>query len=359
MNEAVAANERVEPVVSEFRLPEYDPAPVDEHAFAFRGETGEYFRIWIVNVALTIVTHGVYSAWAKVRTERWFYANTWVAGAPFQYLAKPIPILIGRAIAVVLFGSYVLAAAFVPGSELAVLGLIALVMPFLIVRGLRFRARYSAWRGITFRFHGGVGQAYVYFLVAYLAVPLTLGFGYAWVKAAQKRYVVEHHRYGGQRFRFFATGSDFIMVYLAAGLMVAGAVAVVTVGSSAIGAGTSPVAIWLILLAIYGAYFGAFVYVAARIANLTYNNTAIAEHRFRSDLHAHELAGIYLVNTLAILATLGLAIPWAMVRLARYRAGHLVLLARGDLDAFVEEARSAEGAGGIEVADAFDVDLGV
>ena len=141
MNEVVTANDRVEPVVSEFRLPEYAPAPVDEHAFSFRGETGEYFRIWIVNVALTIVTLGVYSAWAKVRTERWFYAHTWVAGAPFQYLAKPIPILVGRAIAVVLFGGYVLAAAFVPGSELAVLGLIALVMPLLIVRGLRFRAR--------------------------------------------------------------------------------------------------------------------------------------------------------------------------------------------------------------------------
>jgi len=33
----------------------------------FTAGAGEYFRIWIVNLALTIVTLGVYSAWAKVR----------------------------------------------------------------------------------------------------------------------------------------------------------------------------------------------------------------------------------------------------------------------------------------------------
>ncbi len=33
----------------------------------FHGSGGEYFRIWIVNLCLTIVTFGIYTAWAKVR----------------------------------------------------------------------------------------------------------------------------------------------------------------------------------------------------------------------------------------------------------------------------------------------------
>ena len=41
--------------------------------FRFDGRAGEYFRIWIVNVMLT---QGIYSAWAKVRTNKYFYRNT-------------------------------------------------------------------------------------------------------------------------------------------------------------------------------------------------------------------------------------------------------------------------------------------
>ncbi len=41
----------------------------------FRGDGMEYFKIWIVNVLLTILTLGIYSAWATVRNNRYFYSN--------------------------------------------------------------------------------------------------------------------------------------------------------------------------------------------------------------------------------------------------------------------------------------------
>ena len=44
--------------------------------FRFHGQAGEYFRIWIVNICLTVITLGIYSAWAKVRRKRYFYSNT-------------------------------------------------------------------------------------------------------------------------------------------------------------------------------------------------------------------------------------------------------------------------------------------
>ncbi len=37
----------------------------------FKGNGFEYFQIWIVNIVLTIVTLGIYSAWATVRNKRY------------------------------------------------------------------------------------------------------------------------------------------------------------------------------------------------------------------------------------------------------------------------------------------------
>ena len=65
----------------------------------FTGRAGEFFGIWFVNLSLSILTLGIYSAWAKVRTERYFYGNTRLAGAAFEYFASPIAILKGRLIA--------------------------------------------------------------------------------------------------------------------------------------------------------------------------------------------------------------------------------------------------------------------
>src|SRR5262245_54813734 len=67
--------------------------------FSFTGSGGEYFRIWIVNMLLSILTLGIYSAWAKVRRLRYFYGNTHLAGSAFEYHGRPIAILKGRLLA--------------------------------------------------------------------------------------------------------------------------------------------------------------------------------------------------------------------------------------------------------------------
>ena len=50
-------------------------------------------------------------------------------------------------------------------------------------------------------------------------------------------------------------------------------------------------------------------------------------------------------------------VPWAMVRLARYRAAHFTFLAAGTLDDFVAEAERKEGATSAELVDALDLDM--
>ena len=38
----------------------------------FKGKAAEYFGIWIVNLLLTVITIGIYGAWAKVRKKKYF-----------------------------------------------------------------------------------------------------------------------------------------------------------------------------------------------------------------------------------------------------------------------------------------------
>src|SRR5213078_3713410 len=84
------------------------------HPVEFTARAGEYFRIWIVNLALTIVTLGIYSAWAKVRKLRYFYGHTRIDGESFEYRANPIAILKGRLIAVALFAAFYAISHFAP-----------------------------------------------------------------------------------------------------------------------------------------------------------------------------------------------------------------------------------------------------
>ncbi len=339
-----------------------------EHRFEFRGQVREYFGIWIVNVALTVLTLGIFSAWAKVRSERWFYGNTWVAGAPFEYLAQPMPILRGRIIAAAFLAAYVLLGQWAPLAQPVLLLVLGIATPWLVLAGLRFRARYSAWRTLNFRFTGDLGEAIKAWLLVFLLLVPTAGLAYPWAKYLQRRYYIEEHRFGGARFAFAARPGAFYAIYLV-GWVVAlvGAVAAAMAGGAlfnaleAPGQRPDPDVLQVLGFAMVGlAYAGMFlgwVWIAVGVTNLTFNRSTLGPHAFRSSLRWRDLFVLYLGNTVAILGSLGLLVPWAQVRMARYRASHLVLLARGSLDEQRSEDRAGRGAAGAETADAFDVDL--
>jgi len=350
---------------AEIRLPPVQARPTTDFPFEFTGNATEYFRIWIVNLALSIVTLGIYSAWAKVRTQRYFYANTRVAGAPFEYLARPIPILKGRLIAFVLFGGYVLSGHFSFKVQIALALLIAIASPWLIVRGLKFRARYSAWRSINFSFVGDYGTAYVNYLLLYLIVPFTLSIYYPFLKGRQKRYVVDNTRYGTQPLHFSALNGDFFPPYLAAfgmfflwylGMSFLTGVLIVNLGHSY--RHPQPGLLYTMVGVIYVGVFMIAMFLSARVNNLVYNSIDIGGNRLHSTLRARDLIGLYLVNTVAILCSAGMLIPWAMIRLARYRASRLTLLSVGNLDTFAAAHAPDESAAGSEVDSVFDIDIG-
>ena len=122
--------------------------------FSFSGTGSEYFGIWIVNLLLSIVTLGIYSAWAKVRRLKYFYGNTTVANSSFEYHGNPVAILKGRFVAVILIIAYNLALKSSGIVALAMIVAVAFAMPWLVWKSLQFKLYNSSYRGIRFGFKG-------------------------------------------------------------------------------------------------------------------------------------------------------------------------------------------------------------
>src|ERR1700682_787580 len=96
----------------------------------FTGSGSEYFGIWIVNLLLTIVALGIYSAWAKVRRLQYFYRHTEMAGSSFDFYGSPTRILVGRAIALVMLIAYNYSVRLASSLTIVILAAIAVVMPW-------------------------------------------------------------------------------------------------------------------------------------------------------------------------------------------------------------------------------------
>jgi uncharacterized membrane protein YjgN (DUF898 family) len=100
-------------------------------------------------------------------------------------------------------------------------------------------------------------------------------------------------------------------------------------------------------------------YIETTIGNLVWNNVVSGEHRFVSTLQTKHMLWLYMSNVLGIVFSLGLLIPWAEIRMTRYRMNNLKLLAAGDVGGVVAKEQQAVTATSAEISDFFDFDVGL
>ena len=318
--------------------------------FEFRGVGSEFFKIWIVNIMLTIITLGIYSAWATVRTNRYFYANTYLDNESFRYLADPKAILKGRIIAVAVFILYSVAANLFPALGLLFALALFFAIPFFVIRSIAFNNRMTSYRNVQFRFNGAYGEAFVALLVWPLLGMLTLGILYPFALLKANEFVVRNCAYGTTSFSFEAATWDYGKVFLLF-IGILAATAVLTV----IAATVSEIA--SVIVAALG-YVLALGYIRVALINIYYNATSLGSHRLSANLETIGYLKVFVSNSILTVLTLGLYLPFAQVRISNYRANHTTFLADGSLDDFAAAERQQVSALGDELGDVFDFDVG-
>jgi len=378
------------------------PAQLD---IRFTGSGSEYFRIWIVNLLLTLVTLGIYYPWAKVRRLRYFHGNTLVGGHALGFHADPMKLLRGYTLVGAMALLYSLAGRFSPLAGLLALAIVAAIWPALIKSSMQFRLANTSWRGLRFRFRGSIGGAYR--AVLPLFVPgLVIVAAVAFVEDRQrppdwyvalvfvvmgslllvgpwlwwnlKKYQHDHYAFGREQTQLSAGIGSFYGVFLKTvgvtllavigfGLLVFLVGAVFGISGPRPGGMRGAGLAMAMIIGLLFFFLGLFVvqlvprpYFASRMQNLLWSSTASRSIRFASELRFFPLLGLTVKNWLLMVLTLGLYWPFAAVALARIRLEALNVVMNVDPQRLVDETGAAEGeAAGDAAGDLFGLDIGL
>ncbi|MDJ1464855.1 YjgN family protein [Nitratireductor sp. GZWM139] len=350
------------------------PAPVNLE-FSFTGRASEYFGIWIVNLFLSIITLGIYTAWAKVRRLRYFYGNSWLDGHNFEYHGDPNTILVGRVI--------VVAALLIHDTLVGLwpdLGFLSLAyvfcFPLLLNKSMSFNARMTSYRNVRLNFQGTYWGAFFAFLIMPLVALLSAGLLAPLASKFARNYIGRHLGYGSTRFE---TNAPLLALYGNLGVTVIfiGLVLLLCIGGGFLfGSGLLSAENLLQLgqdklfdiydveamsdiltaaaISAYIALALAYLFYEAGVRNIAYNHTVLdGRHRFTSRMGRRRYVWIQVSNLLATVLTLGLLRPWAVVRSWRYLVVSTGVIAVGLLDDFVDEAAPE---GNVSAAEYFDIE---
>jgi uncharacterized membrane protein YjgN (DUF898 family) len=383
----------------------FGSAAVRDHLLdvRFTGSGSEYFRIWIVNLLLMLVTLSLYYPWAKVRKLRYFLGNTLVDGQPLDFHGKPLKMLRGYLLVGVLLVLYSVAGNFSAEAGLAAFVIVAAIWPALLKSSMQFRLANTSWRGLRFRFGGTVAGAYravlplfvpgLPVLAALIGVPdqehpplWYAGFAglvtlvtllvVPWLWFNLKRY--QHQNYGLGQLQtelrtnawafykvFLKTFGVFLVVLV---VIVAALFALLGAGFAGLmpGRGSTGLAA-AVMAAVLAGVIGLLAlqivprpYFTSRMQNLLWSRTGNNVMRFRSKLKFRPLLALTVKNWLLMLLTLGLYWPFAAVAVARMRLHAVSVVTRVDPAELLDDARAAEGeAAGDAAGDLFGLDVGL
>lgn len=366
----------------------------------FTGSGSEYFRIWIVNLLLVLVTFTLYWPFARARRIAYFQNNTLVGDDPLGFHANPWKMFRGYLV-VALFGlAYGVTTETAPLVASAIFLVFALLWPALWRASLQFRLRNTSWRGVRLSFEGDLKGAYLAFAplllpvlgfvalglsapelapgegaspeerrrmgLLFLGVMALFALVMPWCLARIKQYQHGGYRFAGERTELRAgvrqfyglglrTGGVMLLVVLIVGAIAALGLALSGSAGRGVLAFTGAVALGYLLFPML-----VVTHYTAALQNLVWQNTRSRNTRFRSGLGFGALARVTAVNWLLIALTLGLYWPFAQVRLARARLEAMALQVKGSVNDWLAHAQRRDvGPLGDAAGDFFGIDMGL
>jgi len=398
MNERVSSQRM--PIVSNSHASAQRPHHL---RIVFTGSGSEYFRIWIVNLLLMLLTLGLYYPWAKVRRLRYFHGNTLVGGEPLDFHGDPKKMLKGFLMVALLLMAYSVAGKFSATAGFLAFLIVMAIWPALFKSSMQFRLANTSWRGLRFGFKGSLPDVYramlpifipgmiivgalipvvdperppSWYLATTLGATLLGGLLAPWLLWNLKRYQHNHYGLASLQTSFRASLGAFYKLHL----KISGVAVLVMLGSAiAVGIGVyffagnlaaapgrkgAPTAmIGVVLGALIGMLAMLVVikpYATSRLQNLLWSRTGNASVRFLSHLRFRPLLWLTVKNWLLVLLTFGLYWPFAAVATARMRLQAVTVKTRIDPDSLIGQIRDDEGdAAGDAAGDMFGLDIGL
>ncbi len=379
---------------------------IQKHRVSFSGSGGDYFRLWLSNLLLTIVTLGIYTPWARRRRIQYFYRNTLVGADPLDFVASSRNMATSFLLVVVVYALInVMSSAGLNATVGIVTLTIAALVPWLWRSAQRFRLGNTTWRGLRFEFQATTREAYTAawpllaaaFLVAMVSLlpaakalsatemPASVGAGVAIAMVVGVGVVLIGLRFnflqlqmtrtsmGGQLGRFKASFGSFFkvaLICLGVALLAYGTLAVVLVGIvAALGgpslSGDMVSRLWQFVLLGVAALplmlVPAYITLAAwqaLVFRTIWSNAGLSNvARSKCDLKTSAFVGLRTKNILLTLVTLGLYRPFAAVSEYRMKVESVCIYTHGNIDTLASKLARHKSALGDAAADMVGFDI--
>jgi len=372
----------------------------------FTGSGREYFRVWIVNILLSIITLGFYTPWARWRTATYFYGHTLVAGSPLEFTGSKRRMFKGFLIFVAIMGVLNLASS-VESTWANVFAMVAgmALGPFLWRSAMRFRTYNTRWRGLRLVLGASWKEVYRAFIPMFIAagvmtvvvggllymaespddldkeinlvrvgvsglgtLAMLVCYGFAFYAVMRvdfnlRSLLMGRTHIGDQacfwRVSFAQTGRIwFTSACWFFGLaVITGVLSALAVGLLIDGMGHMVVmAMTVLFMTVSLLVLG---YFQARIFLLTWNHTGVTQiARFQCALSVKAFVALRLKNLLLTGLTVGLYRPIARVSEYRMRLESVTLFTKGDINQLSGTLMQSQGDAFSEaLADSFGLDL--
>lgn len=325
-----AVLESTEPFVTREAAP--PPAAPARYHMAFHGTGGGLFLLILKNVLLTLLSFGVYAAWATTARRKYVWQNLEFHGQRLVYhgtgrelFGGYLKVLAGYAL---FLGVPALLRRFSPtlGNivQLAfAVGVLSLI-PFAMYWSRAYLLSRTSWRGVRFSMEPGAGPFARTFIGGYLLTIVTAGlYGPVWLNRLRK-ISTDRSRFGNQAFHYDGPDLEAWKISIK-GMLLS-----------------------LLTLGLY--YF----WYAAELARFEIEHTHFQGARARLDVTGWEMCKLTLVYLLGTTFTLGLAFPWLATHVLRFFVERLTFEGTIDFASVIQGSAQGDAAGD-GLADALDV----
>ena len=305
------------------------------YRFGYHGKGGDFFLLMLKNILLTLVTLGIYAAWAKTRRRQFIWSSIEFDGHRLEYTGTGSELFRGYLKVGAVFVVYGLLTFL--SKELgsagvllqAVFGLALLgIIPFAIYWSRAYLLSRTRWRGIRFHLSGSAVPFAKAFWIGTLLTIVTIGLYGPVMSSRMHRIITNNTHVGTQALVYQGTDGEYWRI-----------------------------AIKGILLTIVTLGFYSF-WLRARLDRFMMENTRFGQAGGRFTLTGGDILGLSLLNVFGTTLTLGIAFAW----IACYSLKRLFenISFEGQIDFTKILAAPASGNPAAEgLADALDVGLGI